>query len=171
MFQLTTTKQKQLKYGFYNKSSRKDEPLTSWTLLQHIYPHFWAWLLNTIAITPKSEDKYVVKVFHWSEVHLSEMACYKIHTLDTYFIIGWKSCNRQKFLLNCPFGSRSLVRNVFSFKLINIPDSSVFTTPNYFSCRIHLELSSNKMLKRHWRQHDSLPIMIIQLFLLAPNDI
>ena len=25
------------------------------------------------AITPKSEDKYVVKVFNWSEVHLSEM--------------------------------------------------------------------------------------------------
>jgi hypothetical protein len=25
------------------------------------------------AITPKSKDKYVVKVFNWSEVHLSEM--------------------------------------------------------------------------------------------------
>ena len=37
-----------LKYGFCNKSFRKDEPLTSWTLLQHINcPHFWAWLLNT----------------------------------------------------------------------------------------------------------------------------
>ena len=46
--------------------------LTSWTLLQHIC---------TIAITPKSEDKYFVKVFNWSEVHLSEMTCYKIHTL------------------------------------------------------------------------------------------
>jgi hypothetical protein len=45
----------------------------SWTLLQHICPHFWAWLMNTIAITPKSEDKYVVKVFNWSEVHCSEM--------------------------------------------------------------------------------------------------
>ena len=30
---------------------------------------------------PKSEDKYVEKVFNWSEVHLSEMTCYKIHTL------------------------------------------------------------------------------------------
>jgi len=30
-------------------------------------------LLNTIAIRPKSEDKYVVKVFNWSEFHLSEM--------------------------------------------------------------------------------------------------
>ena len=33
------------------------------------------------AITPKSEDKYVVKVFNWSEFHLFEMTCYKIHTL------------------------------------------------------------------------------------------
>ena len=69
---------------FVTKPFRKDETLTSWTLLQHICPHFWAWLLNTIAITPKSEDKYVAKVFNWSEVHLSEMTCYKIHIL-VYF--------------------------------------------------------------------------------------
>ena len=49
--------------------------------LQHICPHFWAWLLLYSAITPKREGKYVVKVFNWSEVHLSEMTCYKIHTL------------------------------------------------------------------------------------------
>ena len=34
--------------------------------LQHICPHFWASLLNTIAISPKSENKFVVKVFNWS---------------------------------------------------------------------------------------------------------
>ena len=28
--------------------------------------------MNTIAITPKSEDKYVVKVFNPSEFHFSE---------------------------------------------------------------------------------------------------
>ena len=46
-------------------------------------------MLNTIAITPKSDEKYVVKVFNWSEVHLSEMTCYKIHTLITllYFLL------------------------------------------------------------------------------------
>ena len=38
-------------------------------------------MLYTIAITPKSEDKYVLKVFNWSEFHLSEMTFYKIHTL------------------------------------------------------------------------------------------
>ena len=70
-----------LKYGFCNKPFRKDEPLTSWTLLQHICPHFCAWLLLYPAITPKSEDKYVVKVINWSEVHLSEMTCWKIHAL------------------------------------------------------------------------------------------
>ena len=58
---------------FVTKSSRKDETLTSWTLSQHICPHFWAWLLNTIAIMPKSEDNYVVKVVNWSEFHFSEM--------------------------------------------------------------------------------------------------
>ena len=33
---------------FVTKSFRKDETLTSWTLIQHICPHFWAWLLNTL---------------------------------------------------------------------------------------------------------------------------
>ena len=79
-----------LKYGLCNKSFRKDEPLTSWSLLQHICPHFWAWLLDTKAITHKSEDKYVVKVFNCSEVHLSEMACYKIHTLHNAPILNSK---------------------------------------------------------------------------------
>jgi hypothetical protein len=31
----------------------------------------------------KSDDKYVEKVFNWSEVNLSEMTCYTIHTLGT----------------------------------------------------------------------------------------
>ena len=58
-------------------SLRKNETLTGWTLLQHICLHFWAWLLNTIAITPKSEDKYVVKVFNPSEFHLSEVTFFQ----------------------------------------------------------------------------------------------
>ena len=62
---------------FVTKSFRKDETLTSWTLLQHICPHFWAWLLNTIAITPKSEDKYVVKVFNPSEFRFSEVTFFQ----------------------------------------------------------------------------------------------
>ena len=65
-----------LKYGFCNKSFRKDEPLTSLTLFQHICSNFWVGLLGAIAIPPKSEDKYVEKVFNWSEVHLSEMTYY-----------------------------------------------------------------------------------------------
>ena len=38
-----------------------------------------------LAITPKSEDKYVVKMFNWSEVYLFEMTCYKVHTLAISF--------------------------------------------------------------------------------------
>ena len=53
---------------FVTKSFRKDEPL-----LHSANP-------------PKSDDKYVEKVFNWSEVHLSEMTCYKIHTLGDYVV-------------------------------------------------------------------------------------
>jgi hypothetical protein len=38
-------------------------------------------VLGAIANPPKSEEKYVEKLFNWSEFHLSEMTCYKIHTL------------------------------------------------------------------------------------------
>ena len=94
---------------FVTNSFRKDEPLTSWTLLQHICPQFWAWLLNTIAITPKSEDKYVVKVFDWSEVNLSEMTCYKIHTLARLWLdfaisqddaVTWKPYSSIFFIIS-----------------------------------------------------------------------
>ena len=70
-----------LKYQFWKKSLRKNETLAGWTLSQHICLHFWAWLLNTIAITPKSEDKYVVKVFNPPEFHFSEVTSFKIGTL------------------------------------------------------------------------------------------
>ena len=50
---------------------------------------FCPWIVSAIAlhsaITPKNEDKYVMKVFNWSEVHLSKMTCYKIHTLGNNF--------------------------------------------------------------------------------------
>ena len=83
-----------LKNGFCNKSFQKDEPLTSWTLFQHICPHFWVGLLGAIANPPKSEEKYVEKVFNWSEVHLSDMNCYKIHTLVD--ITGPPFCEKKK---------------------------------------------------------------------------
>ena len=37
--------------------------------------------MGGFAIAPKREDKYFEKVFNWSEVHVSEMTCYKIHTI------------------------------------------------------------------------------------------
>ena len=64
-------------YGFCNKTFKKDEPL--WPV-KYFYNIFVLTELYS-AITLKSEHKCVVKVFNWSEVHLSEMTCYKIHTL------------------------------------------------------------------------------------------
>ena len=80
-----------------NKSFWKDEPLTSWKLLQHICPHFWAWLLNAIAITPKSEDKYV---FNSSEFHLSEITCSKIHTLESNSIFCATNINKNRICIS-----------------------------------------------------------------------
>ena len=68
-----------LKYQFWKKSLWKNATLSSWTLFQHICPHFWSWLLLYSAITPKSEDKYVVKVFNSTELHISEV----------YFFQNW----------------------------------------------------------------------------------
>ena len=49
--------------------------------VEHFYNifslHFWAWLLNTIPIMPKSEDKCVVKVFNPSEFHFSEVTFFQ----------------------------------------------------------------------------------------------
>ena len=76
-------------------SLRKNENLTGWTL---ICLHFWAWLLNTIAITPKSEDKYVVKVFNPSEFHFSEV---------TFFQNWYFSQNQPSLSLQGPSGPRN----------------------------------------------------------------
>ena len=59
-----------LKYGFCKKSLRKNETLTSWTLLAHFFS-------RSVLIWKKSESK----VFNWSEFHFSEVTSYKIHTL------------------------------------------------------------------------------------------
>ena len=87
MFGLWPSLLRVLKYGFCNKSFWKNEPRTSWTLFQQIVPHFWVGLLLQTANPPKSEGKYVEKVFNWSEVHLSEMTWYKIHTLIVFYTI------------------------------------------------------------------------------------
>ena len=68
-----------LKYQFWKKSLRKNTTLSSWTLFQHICSHFWAWLLLYSAITPKSEDKYVLILFNSTELHFSEV----------YFFQNW----------------------------------------------------------------------------------
>ena len=51
-----------------------------------LLPYFTPPIFYAIANPPKSEDKYVEKVFNWSKVHLSEMTCYKIHTLAVAYL-------------------------------------------------------------------------------------
>ena len=58
-------------------SLRKNETLAGWTLLDIFCLHFWAWLLNTIAITPKSEDKICPKVFTPPEFQFSEVTFFQ----------------------------------------------------------------------------------------------
>ena len=65
--------------GFCNKviSDRFDQLNTFPTY----FPHFWMWLLNTIAIMPKSEDKYVEKCSTAQSFIRTEMSTYRIGIL------------------------------------------------------------------------------------------
>ena len=54
-------------------------------------------LLGAITNPPKSDDKYVEKVFNWSEVHLSEMTCYKIHNLMNYAFESLVESQRKSY--------------------------------------------------------------------------
>ena len=62
--------------------------------------HFWAWLLNTIAITPKSEDKYVVTVFNPSEFHFSEVTFFQNSTFKTDIIKVCLVSSISNFFIN-----------------------------------------------------------------------
>jgi hypothetical protein len=51
----------------------------------------------TIAITPKSEDKYVEKVFNSTELHFSEVTSFKIGTLEALLVrVSFFSSNKFK---------------------------------------------------------------------------
>ena len=63
-----------LKYGFYKKYFRKNEPLTSWTLFS---PVFFQISTESALIWKKQGEK----VFNWSEVHFFGSTSYEIHTL------------------------------------------------------------------------------------------
>ena len=52
--------------------------------VEHFYNKFVLTFGRDCYCIQQSRPKYVVKVFNWSEVHLSEMTGYKIHTLDEY---------------------------------------------------------------------------------------
>ena len=60
-----------LKYGFYKKSLWKDATLTSWTLFHH----------KRVPVSTTDTLLWWKKCSNWSELHLSEVTSYKIHTL------------------------------------------------------------------------------------------
>ena len=68
-----------LKYGFCNKSFRKDEPLTIFVIKIRFSSN-----QNIGEGESNFDDEYVEESVQWSEVHLSEMTFYKIHTLIAY---------------------------------------------------------------------------------------
>ena len=82
-----------LKYGFCKKSLRKDATLTSSTVVYR-YPFV------------------MKKVFSWSELHLSEVISYKIHTLVVHIYITYRfRCFMQYLMLTL-----LLLRTIQSYK-------------------------------------------------------
>ena len=99
-------------------SLRKSETLGRWTLLDTFCLHFWAWLLNTVAITPKSEDKKCPKVFNVPEFHFSEV----------YFFQNWYF----REITRLDITMQPLIQDIFS----QIIDSSPYFPKRFcdFSC-------------------------------------
>ena len=92
-----------LKYQFWKKSLRKNETLAGWTLSQHICLHFWAWLLLYSAITLKSEDKYVVKLFNPPEFLFSQVTFFQNWYFSSKLTIF-------SFFIYCIFGRILVLR-------------------------------------------------------------
>ena len=72
---------------------------------------------------PKTEDqdKYVEKVFNWSEVHLYEMNCYKIYTLAPLFIYVVYECplSQIMFALRGDANLQSVIKIYSDTKVIH----------------------------------------------------
>ena len=83
-----------LKYQFWKKSLGKNVTLSSWTLFQHICPHFWAWLLFYSAITPKSEDKYSTEL-HFSEVYFVQNWYFSSMVKKLGTVFRWNFCEKE----------------------------------------------------------------------------
>ena len=81
-------------------SLRKSETLTRWTLLDTFCLHFWVWLLNTVAITPKSEGKKCPKVFNLSEFHFSEVTFFQNWYFYVKLVHVNKNCAKYQILIS-----------------------------------------------------------------------
>ena len=101
---------------------------------EHIFHHFWVGLLLHLMDPPILMTNMLKKVFNWSEVHLSDVTCYKIHTLDT--LTHWmRSLTSKKLNIvkrtslgkssNCSsdifddWEFKSLTWNISTFQLFN----------------------------------------------------
>ena len=67
------------------------------------------YVLNTIAITPKSEDKYVVKVVNWSEFHLSEMTLLQNPYFSKHFAVFRARLLKSRYLI-LPFNATHKIK-------------------------------------------------------------
>ena len=79
-----------LKYQFWKNVTSEKWNSDGLNTFGHICLHFWAWLLNTIAITPKSEDKYVQKYSTRQSFIFPKWHSFKIGTLASISNRGWK---------------------------------------------------------------------------------
>ena len=122
-------------------SLQENETLAGWTLLYIFCLYFWAWLLNKIAITPKSEDKYVVKVFNPTEFHFSEVTFFQNWYFSNPMVknirgLGLNPLNSKLYLQHhLPYWSKqSWLSEVFSLNIL------------FFSCYCNMEPFDFKFL-------------------------
>ena len=75
--------------------------------MDFVRSHFRKMNLWPVEHPPKSDDKYAQKVFNWSEVHLSEVTSYKIHTLDES-LMNWKMAFEKSIFLTNLEGCKAM---------------------------------------------------------------
>ena len=98
----------ELRYQFWKKSLRKNATVELNTFTIYLSSH-----LLYSAITPKSEDKYVEKVFNLTELHFSEVTSFKIGTLIS-----------ETISVGCPSGMQLMIKNLNIFLLFRAEASS-----------------------------------------------
>ena len=89
--------------------------------------HFWAWLLNTTAITPKSEDKYVQKCSTCQSFIFPKWHSFKTGTLSTYS----RLIRKNKTTLEYGIAELTLTNLFMYFYSATIISHVLFTISDY----------------------------------------